>query len=346
MAMINELLKEFDIKKVLTYVRNRAPREDYVGPVLFPERTTAEFSFEYFKDVNRLPVQATVQAFGAETPIASREGIEKVMGGIVKIARKINLDERYMIALRREGLGDKALVSNAIFNDLDNLLKSVRDRQEAMRLEAVTTGKIVLNENGLQMTVDYGMPAGHKETLLTTSKWDDFDDSQPITNIQTWVETIIDDTGVKPSRALTSNKVVNNLLRNESIRKMVWGDLGASRPLALPELNNLLAGMGLPVIATYDAKTRTENASTGALTTGRFFPENMFVLLPPDALGETLVGPTAESLMSLDIDVQEFAGVWGNVYQETDPPAIWTKVAMTTIPTFPGVNEVFAAVVQ
>lgn len=343
--LIADLLQEFDIKNTLQYARTRKPRDGYVGPGLFPELTTSELSFEYFKDANRLPVQATVQAFGAETPIASREGIEKVSGSVLKIARKINLDERAMLALRREGLGDKDMVKNFIFNDLDNLISSVRDRQEAMRIEAITTGTIVLAENGLQMTVDYGMPNDHKSTLMSTAKWDAPTTATPISDIQTWVQKIVDDTGAAPTRALTSSKVVANLAKNTGVRQMVYGDQGGSRPVTLAEINNLLAGMGLPEIATYDAKTRKETVSTGALTTSRFLPEGAFVLLPYDALGNTLVGPTAESLMSIGVDVSELAGIWAEVYQEKDPPVIWSKVAMVTIPTFPGVNEVFSATV-
>lgn len=344
--LINELLKEFGVKNVLSYVRARTPRQDYVGPVLFPELNTRELTFEYVQAQNRLPIQATVQAFGAETPIASREGIEKITGSVVKIARKINLDERDMIALRREGLGDKAQVMNSIYNDLDNLIMSVRDRQEAMRIEALSTGAIVLNENGLKMTLDYGMPADHKVTLTSTAKWDAPTTATPLDNIQAWVQKIVDDTGVSPTRALTSNKVVANLLKNTAIRQMIWGDNGATRAISLMQLNQQLTSMGLPIIGVYDAQTRIEDPNTGTKTTRRFLPDNMFILMPSEILGNTLMGPTAESMLSDAISVDEMAGLWGVVYQEADPPAIWTKVSAVSIPTFPGVKEVFAATVQ
>ena len=342
MKMVKELLDFFNVKTTLAYARAAQPRP-YVGPSLFPSQNIQDLDFEYFKSANRLPVMATVQAYGSETPIASREGIEKVKGEIPPIKRKINLDERYIIALRREGLGDIDIVKREVFNDLDRLIASVYDRIEAFRMEAISTGKLTIAENGVVMTVDYGVSEDHKDTLETTALWSAASTAVPITDIQGWVQQIVDDTGIKPTRALTSNTVVANLLKNEQIREMIYGSEGTTRAISLSMLNNLLQGMDLPVIATYDAKTRTQNAA-GAYTTTRFFPETHFVLLPPDPLGETLYGPTAEALMSdAGIPVNETAGLFAQIYGTQDPPSIWTKVAATAIPTMPMADTLFIA---
>ena len=68
-------------------------------------------------------------------------------------------------------------------------------------------------------------------------------------------------------------------------------------------------------------------------------------MLPPAALGETLVGPTAESLLDPEVEAKEAAGIYAAVTQETEPPAIWTKAATSSIPTFPMADAVFQAVV-
>ena len=342
MRLMNELLDELNIKTVLSYARAAQPR-NYVGPTLFPTRNTNELTFEYWKDENLLPVMAKVQAYGAETPIASREGVEKVKGEIPPIKRKINLDERYLIALKREGLGDKEIVKNAVFNDLDKMIKAVNDRIEALRIEAITTGKLTLAENGVIMNVDYGVPEDHKDSLETNALWTATTTAEPITNILEWVDQIVSDTGIRPTRALTSNTVVANMLKNDQIRELIHGSEGSTRAVSLPMLNNLLAGMGLPTVATYDLKTRIE-AANGTLTTSRFFLENMFVLLPPDPLGETLYGPTAEALMSdAGLNAQEIAGMFASVYGTQDPPSLWTKVAATAIPTMPMADAIFLA---
>ena len=341
---MSELLKEFSRKATLAYARARQPRE-YVGLTLFPVRATNELTFEYWRSQNLLPVMASVQAFGAEAQIASRDGAVKVSGEIPPIKRKINLGERELIALKREGAGDVAMVRDQLYNDLDNMIDSVLARIEAMRMSALATGQIVLNENGLIMTVDYGVPVGNRATLpaqnVAGGQWNQAN-AEPITMIQTWVDAVIAACGVRPTRALTSNTVVANLIRNAQVRTMIYGDQGGSRAVSVTQLNELLQTLNLPRIATYDLQVRTQ-AEDGTITAGRFFPANRFVLLPPDALGETLMGPTAEALLDKEVDAASAAGVYAVVTQEAEPPAIWTKAAACAIPTFPQADAVFQA---
>ena len=233
--LLNDLLKLFSRRAVLNYARARQVRT-YLGPTLFPQQTIGELSFEYWKTINRLPVMANFQAYGAEAQIASREGASKIQGEIPPIKRKINLNERLLIALKREGAGDEDLVKNQIFNDLDNLIDSCHARIEKVCMDAIAYGKTSLAENGVIMNVDFGVAASHQTVLansnVTNGFWN-FATAEPITMIQSWVETVVGDTGIRPTRALTSNTVVSNMLKNTEIRKMIWGDLGGSRPITL-----------------------------------------------------------------------------------------------------------------
>src|SRR5690606_35216058 len=224
---------------------------------------------------------ASVQAFGAEAQIASREGAERVTGEIPTIKRKIPLNGRALVALRREGAGDVDFVRNTLYNDLDNMIAAVDARVEQMRMDAVANGQIVLNENGVIMTVDYGVPDDHKDTLMGDNRWSKYSTATPITDIQEWVDKIVADTGIRPTRALTSNTVVAHLLKCAEVRQLIYGDLGGSRAISINQLNELMETMQLPRIATYDLQVRRQNAN-GTYTTSRFFPEPKFVLLPGD----------------------------------------------------------------
>jgi len=339
-----DVLKEFSRKATLAYARARQPR-NYVGPTLFPANPVNELTFEYFKDLNRLPVMASVQAFGAEAQIASREGFEKVSGEIPTIKRKIPLRGRELVALRREGAGDAELVRNQLYNDLDNMIDAVNARIEQMRMDAVAYGKLELNENGVVMTVDYGVPENHKDVLSGTDKWSDHANANPIEVIQEWVNTIVADTGIRPTRALTSNTVVAHLLACAEVRRLIYGDNGGSRAISLNQLNDLMDTMGLPQIATYDLQVRRQKAD-GTYETVRFFPEDRFVILPGEPLGETLMGPTEDALLDPEIDTAEVAGIYAAVYKQSqDPPVIYTLASACAIPTFPLADAVFQAVV-
>lgn len=344
--LLNDLLKEFSNKAVLNYARQRVARV-YLGPTLFPENTVNELSYEYWKTINRLPVMASFQAYGAEAQIASREGASKVAGEIPPIKRKIALNERLLIALKREGAGDSDMIRNQIYNDLDNLIESVRARVEKARMDAVSTGIIDLSENGINMKVDFQVPTTHQAVLANVNDpagfWS-YADADPITMIQGWTQTILDDTGIAPERALTTTPVVTAMLRNANIRRMIYGDQGGSRPVTLSQINSLLGSMGLPMIGTYDLKVRAQNED-GSYTQTRFLAANKFILLPGTSLGDTLVGPTAEALLSSDISSQQAPGVYATVDVHKEPVGLWTKVAMSAFPTFPMADTVFQATV-
>lgn len=345
MNLIERLLEEFGIHATLAYARARTAR-NYIGPVLFPQNDVLELTFEYWKTANQAPVMANFQAFGAEAEIASREGAEKIRGEIPPIKRKINLDERYLLALRKEGLGDFDLVSNQLFNDLDRMVDSFWARAEKTRMDAIAYGQIALAENGVKMTVDYGVDADtQQETLLSTAKWNDYDDSTPLDDMQGWADQVVDNCGVRPTRVITSGTIVSHLCKNEQIRQAIWGTtVGTAMPVNINSMNTLLASMDLPTIVSYDLLAR-EQAANGAYSSVRLFPQDKFVMLPPDTLGESLVGPTGESLLNQKIDVTELAGLFASVVFEDEPPAVWTKVAGTFIPTFPLVDCIFQATV-
>ncbi|MEW6661961.1 MAG: major capsid protein [Bacillota bacterium] len=344
-AVLHPLLKEFSRKKVLAYAR-AIPEEGHVGPTLFPVLPVNELTFEYWKDLNLLPVMASLQAYGAEAQIASREGAEKISGEIPPIKRKIYLAERAMLALKREGAGDADMVRSTIYNDIDNMVASVYARIEKMRMDVVAYGEMTLNENGVILSVNYGVPAEHKVVCdgggNRPAPWSDAQNRDIIGNIQAWTEKIEADTGIRPTRALTSDTVVAHMLKDETIRQMIHGDLGSSRPISVQQVNQLLAGLDLPRIATYNRQVRAQ-AEDGTYVTMRYFPKHKFVLLPAQKLGDTLMGPTAEALLDEEVEAKDIAGIYACVTHENEPPMIWTKAAATSIPTFPMADAVFQA---
>ena len=343
----NALLKEFSRRAVLTYARTRQP-EAYLGALLFPEKTVPELDFEYWLNANLLPVMASITVDGTEAQIASRDGGSQVKGEIPAIKRKVSLDENGLLRIRRAGAGDHDLVRNTLYNDIDNMLASVRARIEKMRMDALAYGTMTLDENGVKASVDFGVPSGLQETLAganTAGGYWTYASSEPITKIQEWVNDVIDSCGLTPTRAITSNTIAALILQNASVRKLIRGSNDTTGAVTLPELNARLQAMGLPQIATYDKKVRVQ-AANGTYSTVRLFPETRFVMLCDGPLGETLYGPTAEALMSHEITATEAPGLFATVDVETEPPAIWTKAVARSFPTFPAVNSIFQAVVK
>lgn len=344
---MSKAIEMFGDKTVLDYTREMKV-EPYLGDTLFPaypDKIQGSV-YEFIKGANNAPVVAHVHAPNTEAEIASRDKAEKIVGDLSLIKRKVQLDEDDIIKMENfRNKAEERQVINKVFNDVDKMVEGCRARIEAMRMEALTTGKISVNENGIKTSIDFGIPTTHK--VLTGIDWSVTETATPIEDISAWVDKIVDDTGVRPTRALTSNKVLSLLLKNASIRKAVFG-VNSDRMLTKTELNTFLASQELPVIATYD-KVYREQGKDGKYSTKRYFNEDMFVLLPPYELGETVYGVTAEEIrlsQKQDLDFEDFGNIIAYIKDTDDPVATWTFAVTRANISLPCANEIFIAKVK
>lgn len=334
-----DVLELFKSETVLTYLKERqyAP---LLGETLFPEVKHDTLDFSYLVGASSLPVVAAVHAFDTEAEIGSREAAKQALEAAY-IKRKMQITEKDLIALQFPRTpGEQQYLTQRVFNDIDSLVQSVKARVELMRMEALTTGKLTLNENGLNATIDYHVPEDHQEALASDSLWTS-QTADIIGDLERWQDSLDE----KATRALTSSKILGQMLRNSKIIGYLFGKDSGRIPTRA-DLNAFLAQHDLPQIATYDSKYRKQNAN-GTYTTARYFNENKFVMFGPGTLGETLYGPTPEESRMVregNEQVKIVDKVIAMVYEEgLDPISTWTKAAATAIPSFPEANNVFQA---
>lgn len=334
---MSSVLELFDTKKIVDYLKDRQ-YPAMLGEELFPERKEDDLEFDILREGSKLPVVASVHSFDTEAEIGSREAEEMAIEACL-IKRKMQLKEKEIIKLEhpRTEKELKQLVTRVYSRDIDNLVMGIKARIEVMRMEIVADGKVTLNENGINATIDYGVPAEHKAANVD---WDSAN-SDPIGDITAWVNTM----DVKPARVLTSTTVLAKILRNANVINALFGK-NSTRIATVGELNTYLASLGLPTITTYDEKYRKQNAD-GTYTKLRYLPENAFVMLPGYALGETLYGPTAEEIRLTNdptTEIKEVGKILAMIYDEgKDPVATWEKAVATAVPTCPYADELFQA---
>ncbi|KYN77173.1 capsid protein [Clostridium sporogenes] len=327
---MSKILDIFNDKTVLTYSRERkAP--SMLGQTLFPSQKIDDLDFSYIKGANSLPVVAKIHTFNSEAEIASRDGLTKVDGSLALIKRKIAVDEKDIIRLERPRTNrEEQRAVDSIYNDIDNMMDSVYTRIEAMRMEAIQTGKVEIKENGVNATVDYGVQENHKITLAGENLWTDAA-AKILEDVYNGTDRIVQDTGITPTRALTTKNIVNIMLKNTALRKAALG-VNSDKLLTLNELNQLLESQDLPRIATYDDMYREQQAD-GKYKTKKYMMGDKFILLPEGDLGETLFAPTAEEIKSKEAKGDEH--VFVQIYETNDPVASWTKAVSIAMPTFP-----------
>lgn len=328
MARIDEL---FNTKELLNYYRVKK-QPAMLGDTLFPARKIQDIKFDMITGANGLPVSASIHAFDTETELASREVLQKGAAELALIKRKIAIGEREIIAINNPRMDSeqKALVMG-LFKDGDKMVESVQTRIEAMRMELLSSGKINVKENGVSITLDYSVPAGNKKSF----NWSTPATAKPLEDIKTLAEAIEDASGTKPTRILTSSKVLNKILACESVKKAIFG-VNFDKIATRKDLNSLLESMELPQIAVYNAKYKVQG-SNGKYTTKRYFPENILSMFAENALGETIYGLTAEEIELLGSNKMEEAKMVGNIFvgveKEGDPVRRFTKAVATALPT-------------
>lgn len=331
MANIAEL---FSQKNVLDYVNNRqAPV--LLGETLFPARKVQGLEFDILKAGSKIPTIASVHAFDTEAEIASRVG-SKTAQELAFIKRKIQLKEKDLMALRKpRDAAEQRFLEQEVYNDVDAMVGSVNARVEKMRMEVLANGTVTLDENGLDLVVDYGVPKEHQATADFTAP-----ETDVIGLLAEWASAL----DTTPTRILTSTKVRNAILQNTGI-KAYFKDAGLLPTIG--SLNQMFQQFGLPTLVTYDAKYNKENEK-GVLVKERYFPENKLVMFGDENPGESIFGVTPEEsrLLSTVSNNYTVGNIFAMVYESNlDPVGTWTKASGTALPSFPEADNVFQATV-
>lgn len=326
----------FNTKELINYYKERESTP-MLGESLFPERKIQDIEFDMILGRGGLPVSASVHAFDTETQLASREAIEKGVASLALIKRKIKISEKDLIKIHNPRTdAELAQVLMELFNDSEKMVESVKVRVEAMRMEALSTGKIKIEENGVKVTIDYGVPTTNKKAF----NWSNPLTSTPLDDLETLAKAVEDASGVRPTRMLTSRKIQQALCKNVSVREALYGD-NSAKICTLDDLNGLLVQLELPTIVTYEAKYKVEGAK--GYTTKRYFPENIVSMFSGDTLGETIYGLTAEEVKLIgdgNMDVAEMVGnIFVGTYTSLDPVGEFTKAAAIALPSFPYADE-------
>ena len=187
-------------KNLIDYT-SLAPVQPRVLSELFPETKQSELTIEMIRGASDKPVTAHIHAFDTEAEIGDREGFKKDIADLALIKKKIPLREKEIIALEHPRTdAEFNMVRNQVYNDVDRLVESIYTRVEAMRGEALTTGRLVINENNYRQTINYGVPNNHKGSHTWSTGTPDI-----LGDIYTDVDTIVADTGFERHQSENSH---------------------------------------------------------------------------------------------------------------------------------------------
>ena len=346
---MNSVMELVSAKALTTYWQetssNRIP---YLGEGLFPAKKKRGLDLAWIKGYKGLPVALKPSHFDTKATVRDRIGVKKVETEMPFFRESMTIKERDRQELLRFRENDNENLYNSIiseiFDDRTQLIEGALIQSERMRMQLLTTGGISIVANNVDYTYNYDVDGEWKrnnyEELSGTSLWSDLEHSTPLEDIREMQDKIVSLTGVKPTRAIMTQKTWNYLLQNKSIKialNPLAQGLNLVRDAELKSL--LLSELGLSV-AIYDKKFKTE---TGA--TQNFYPDNFITLLPASTIGNTYYGTTPEEadLQSAnfngDSSIVE-TGVAVTVINIPHPVNKETIVSEIVLPSFERMNEV------
>ena len=301
--------------------------KDFVGLKLFPMVKTDNLKVAMYNLVKgaKIPVIALVHAFDAEARIGDRPDYEVFREQLFLIKEKINQGEELRKKIRDMGMSEnESAVINALYDDIANEITKVLTAFERRACEALSTAKLVINENGAVKTVDYGLSASNK---IDFTGW----------NV-TSHDIIADIAALKVAskdkivRMIVSSKIMGYMLANTKLNNFAVAQL---QPMTAGYVKNYISNaLGIEVIVD----DRTYRTSYQDATEYRFFDEDTVISLTTRGeVGTTFMTTTpTEDAGKTD---RSYGFVAVHQWVSDDPYTSWTKAEGVGMPVFTDINN-------
>lgn len=325
-----------------SYIENQPNNEPpYLGATLFPARKQMGLDLSWIKGAGGAPVALMPSEFDTKATVRDRIGFTDIKTEMPFFRETMTIKERerqdlvtFLAANNSEAV--KTTVRK-IYDDVTTLVRGADVQPERMIMQLLSDGKISIQANRVNYDYDYKMKDDHKETLLGGALWS-AGDSTPTEDIQRWQDAVEDNTGTRPTRAITTRKTYRALL--DRVRAGVDSRLGFVTDAEIARYIQQEIGLS---IAVYNKKFRAEDG-----TLKSFLPDGVFTLIPDGSLGSTVYGTTPEELDLMDgntaADVRIVnTGVAVASYKEVHPVNVVTLVSEIVLPSFERIDEIFIA---
>lgn len=296
----------------------------------------------------QVPMSAQFHSFDTESKTTVRVPVDthNIEKGLIKV--KINQSER-LRTLLRSGVQQEQLYDYVI-NDGVNLAEQVLTRSKVAKNEMLATGKVSIKENGLDLTVDYGVPEDQVDIELYITGQ---------TDVLGQIQEIVDAAsakGVVINGIMTSRKVLSMIRKDAGVQVAINGTAASGAYVREASLEAFLSEeFGINQIVVNDltyVDSRTLTGGEIVQTTARYFPDDVitfFSTVNGGKLGTGLWGDAPEvdlaSLMNVSGSAQSpYIAI--SQWTENDPAVLWTKASALFMPVLYNPSGLFIAKVK
>ncbi len=302
--------------------------EDFVGLKLLPMARTENLKVAIYELTKgaEVPVMALVHAFDSEARIGDRPTYEEINAELFLVKEKIDQGEELRKKIKDLGMSaDEKTMLNAIYDDINHLISKVLTTFEKRACELLSTGKIVVNENGAIFEVNYGFDTAKNKIDFTGWSSPDHDIVADLIALRTASKN-------KIVRMIMSSKVMGYILANTKLNAIAEkAGVYVTQDWATTYINNIV---GVEIIVD----DRTYKLSHKDTTEYRFFPEDTLISL-------TTRGEVGKTFMT-STPIEDGGTVDGNYgfvavsqWRTEDPVTSWTKAEGVGVPVIAGINR-------
>ncbi len=302
--------------------------KDFVGLKLLPMEKTGNLKVAIYQLLqgNDIPVIALVHAFDSEARIGDRPMYKEIEAQLLLIKEKINQGEELRKKIKDMGMDStERTILNAIYDDIANEITKVLVAFERRACELLSTGKVVVDENGAKATIDFGFDFANNKIDFTG--W-----SSPTHDILGDLIALRKASKNKIVRQIVSSTIMGYILSNEKLNKFAENaNVLATEDWAKTYIQN---NVGIEMIVD----DRTFKDSYASQTEHRFFDEFTVVSLTSrGVIGKTFMTSTPTE----DANATDYK--YGNVavhqWRTDDPYTSWTKAEGVGLPVIKDINK-------
>ena len=187
---------------------------------LFTDQTTPNLVATYHTMASEysIPQMAQFHAFDvpAQKSIPAPIDEHNVEKGLIKVKRNTT---ELLRQLTGRGVNAEPELYNAVMDFAADLSNQVVTRAKVARAEVLSTGKMTIAENGISITVDYGVPADNLALTLDLGAGAATD---PATQLQEIVDNAADK-GVTITGMICARSTLTKMRQNVAIQKAING---------------------------------------------------------------------------------------------------------------------------
>lgn len=282
---------------------------------------------------------AQLRAFDAEAPIAAAKGVKQVTFDLPALGQKIRVGE--LSQIRARSLPDSAM-QDILGRTAIQVGRAIADRVEMLRAEALVTGGLSVQENGVVADIDFGRDSKMAPTVGTS--WEDAD-ATPLSDLLEWAEEYAALNGVEPGALVISKQALLKMTKNKEIVATATDKASAKR-VSPAVVSEVFGQFGFNNIITYDRQVNVGG------TVQRVTPADRVLMLPAATdvqAGVTVFGTTVEATdpaYDYGIDQNDAPGIVVGAFRQNDPASVWIHGNAIAAPVLVNPNLALSATIS